>query len=77
MPATNSMPAAATGGGRGRAAGDGIVIGDAEHRDARRRGAGDELGRSAAAVGGGGMGVEIDQRADLAPDAPVRRVRWR
>ena len=77
MPATNSMRGGPTGGGRGRAAGDGIVIGDAEDRDAGGRGAGDELGRSAAAVGCGGMGVEIDQRADLAPDAPVRRVRWR
>ena len=66
----------ATGGSRRLAAGDRIVIGDAEHGDARRRGSGHELGRRAAAVGCGGMGVEID-RADLAPDAAVRRVRWR
>ena len=67
----------ATGGRGGRAAGHRIVIGDAQHHDARRRCAGHELGRRAAAVGCGGMGVEIDQRADLAPDAPVRRVRVR
>ena len=66
MPGTNSMPARGAGRGRGVAAGDRVVVGDAQHGDAGRGRARDELRRRAAAVGRGGVGVEIDQRADCA-----------
>ena len=68
-------------GGRARcggrlARGDRIVIGDAQHRDAGRRRARDELGRRAATVRRRGVGVKVDQRGRLrrvAARAPVRR----
>ena len=53
----------ARGGGR-VAAGHGVVVGDAQHGDAGRRRARDQLRRRAAAVGRGRVGVEIDQRRD-------------
>ena len=56
-------------------AGDRVVVGDAQHGDAGRRRARDELGRRAAAVGRGGVGVEIDHRADLRARAPRCRRR--
>jgi len=57
------------------AAGDGIVIGDAEHLDARRHRPRHELGRRTEAIGRRGMSMEIDQRDDLARAAPAVRGR--
>ena len=50
---------------RGLTAGHRVVVGDAQHGDAGRRRARDELRRRAPAVRRGGVGVEIDQRGAL------------
>ena len=65
--------------GRDAARRDGVVVGDAQHVDARRFRTRDEIGRRQSAVGRGRVCVEIDQCADFARDAVFRggRGRWR
>ena len=61
LDAGDELDAGAGARGGDRLAGrDRVVIGDAQHRDAGRRGARDELVRRAAAVGRRGVGVKID-----------------
>ena len=73
MPGDELDAGGGAGGGGRVAAGDRVVIGDAQHRDAGRGRARDELGRRAAAVGGGRVGVKIDHRRATPAARAVRR----